>query len=143
MAPTFPFPGSASQRRQPAWVRKFRGQQPPAAPPPALPARPADPQAAERDSVLDLFEQTRGDLVDLGYKLALQLCQQNGEVTSVQVFDALNMAAQSDPALKLKLSSVDPRWMGAVFRESRGWERMGWVSSGSHKRPVAVWKRRT
>jgi hypothetical protein len=55
-------------------------------------------------------------------------------VTSVEVF--AEMRAQGyDTALDM----VDPRWMGAVFREDI-WTRSGFETTGSHRRPVAIWK---
>ena len=38
-----------------------------------------------------------------------------------------------------ELDRIDLRFMGAVFR--KGWRRVGWVPTGSHARPVAIWER--
>ena len=101
---------------------------------------PLDPEAAERDRVLDRFEWTRVSLVAHAREIARDICAEKGTVTSTEVMAMLRAVAKIDPGLARELEA-DPRWMGAVFR-GEGWTRVGWTPSGSHKRPVAVWKRR-
>lgn len=75
-------------------------------------------------------------LIEGAKQIALDIAFQFGTVTSTKVLDTL----KDDPDLRHLLDGVDPRFMGAVFR--KGWERVGFDNSGSHKRPVTVWKRR-
>lgn len=92
-------------------------------------------EAAARDEALDLLEQTRGELIDAARQVALRIAKEQGVVSSTEVFSELETTA-----LKAKMDQVDPRWMGAVFR--KGWERVGFESTGSHRRPVSVWRRK-
>ena len=128
---------------------------PPALPPIAVPARPttdevlaartvkprrrvgapgpADVETARRDDVLDALEEVRQGLVREAKKIAVQLARQRGRVTSVEVWQAMLAYGYEE-----QLKGYDPRWMGCVFRT--GWVRDGYESTGSHKRPVAIWR---
>jgi hypothetical protein len=112
---------------------------------PVLPVPPLPPltEAAARDAALDLLEATRLDLVMLAHDIALRIWHQKGEVTATQVWLELDKLAAQDPGLRCSLDSKDPRWMGAVFRTSRGWVhlRLEISGSGSHKRRNPVWTR--
>lgn len=93
-------------------------------------------ETAARDHALDQLEKWRSGLVEIGREIAIQLARRRNRVTSVEVF--AEMRAQGyDEAL----DAVDPRWMGAVFREEI-WQREGWETTGSHRRPVAIWSLR-
>ncbi len=91
-----------------------------------------------RDQALDLLAETRARLVGAARILATAIAQERGRVTSPEVLKA--MQAGYGP----ELAQVDPRFMGVVFRNTKGsarrWRRVGWESKGSHARPVAVWE---
>lgn len=97
---------------------------------------PDQVEQGARDEALDLLEKWRGGLVEIGRDVAIRLARQRGRVTSVEVF--ATMRAQGYDA---KLDTCDPRWMGVVFREEI-WEREGSERTGSHARPVTIWKLR-
>ena len=90
-----------------------------------------------RDVALALFENYRSTLVDAARDIAIDLADQQGKVTSPQVLAVL----REHPELGNVVESVDRRFMGAVFR-SKCWERIGWIATGSHRRPVSVWRYR-
>lgn len=94
---------------------------------------PADMESAARDEVLDALDAARGALVAEARKIAHQLARQRGRITSVEVFQAMHAFGYED-----QLKEVDARFMGCVFRTAE-WRRVGWESTGSHKRPVAIW----
>lgn len=85
-----------------------------------------------RDAALDLFETFRPQLLAEARTIALQFAKEKGRVTSSEVIE--RMVAKFPQAM----ASVDHRFMGGVFRG--GWERIGFEPSGSHCRPVSVWK---
>ncbi len=94
---------------------------------------PTQTEEQKRDIVLDASEETRARLLKEARAVARSLAAMKGRVTSVEVLNemrALGWGAEID--------RVDPRFMGAVFR--RGWERIGWECTGSHARPVAIWR---
>ena len=91
-------------------------------------------QRRERDAALDRIEATRAQLISIADKLARELVRKSGRVTSSDVFREMKALGYGP-----LLASYDPRWMGAVFRKGKGWQRVGWVNDGSHSRPVAVW----
>ena len=99
----------------------------------ADPPRPKT-EPEKRDQVLDRLERIRQQLVDVGIATARQIAQSRGQVTSVDVLEAMRQS----PSLATKMEEVDPRWIGAVFR--RGWRRVGWEQTGSHARPVSIWQ---
>lgn len=86
-----------------------------------------------KDSALDNLEASRIGLVEIGRSVAIQLAMNRKRITSVEVFSALRAYGYDDA-----LDAADPRWMGVVFREDI-WQREGWETTGSHKRPVAIW----
>lgn len=86
-----------------------------------------------RDAALDALEDRRADLITTATDIAMAHAIKHGNVTSVDVFDELRKR-------NTDLGGVDPRWMGAVFREGKGWRRVGWAQLGSHGRAVAVWE---
>ena len=96
-------------------------------------ARAAKPSEREkRDQVLDALAVRRSELVATAREVATSIARERGRVTAPDVFAALRAAG-------VDLGGHDPRWMGAVF--NRGpWRRVGWQSTGSHARPVAVWE---
>lgn len=97
-----------------------------------------DPEEVARDRALDNFEASSASLVARGRAVAIEIARRCGVVTSPQVMRALQQEAAGDEWLAGKLAAADPRWLGAVFRS--GWIRSGWSSTGSHKRPVPIWK---
>jgi hypothetical protein len=92
---------------------------------------------AERDEVLDTLQRARADLIRFAEAVADSLFIKNGTVTSTEVLDYLR--TEESPEIKHALSSVDPRFLGAVFRKGKGWKRLGYAPTGSHARPVAIW----
>lgn len=91
-------------------------------------------EATKRDQALDALAEHRAELIRRATAIAIELEKIHGSVTSVMVFGRMReLGIDVD-------DSVDPRWMGVVFR--RGWRRVGIRNDGSHKRPVAVWERK-
>lgn len=90
-------------------------------------------QRQARDTALDRLETTRADLIKVADKLAREIARRTGQVTSVDVFREMR-------GLGYQLDGYDPRWMGAVFRAGKGWQRVGLRADGSHSRPVSVWR---
>lgn len=90
-------------------------------------------ETTARDEALDNLEAYRGALCEIGREVAIEVAQQRGRVTSVEVFSEMRARGYDEA-----MDSVDPRWMGVVFRESV-WKRRGWEQTGSHRRPVAIW----
>lgn len=95
---------------------------------------PPATETGGRDDALDNLEAYRGSLCETGREVAVELAKLRGRITSVEVFAEMR-ARGYDAAL----DSVDPRWMGVVFRECI-WQRRGWEQTGSHRRPVAIWE---
>ena len=92
----------------------------------------------QRDAALSKLAQSRTELVEKSREIAIRLADQKGTVTSTEVFAVLE--AELTGELLKTFKEVDPRFMGVVFRS--GWVRVGLTSSGSHARPVSVWKRK-
>lgn len=95
---------------------------------------PPGAEEAARDAALDNLEAYRGALCEVGRETAVELAQQRGRVTSVEVFSEMRARGYDEA-----MDAVDPRWMGVVFRE-KIWRRHGWEQTGSHRRPVAIWE---
>jgi hypothetical protein len=91
-------------------------------------------QDEARDAALNLLEDKRAELIACAMQIAQEIAQQLGTVTSPAVL--VRLQAECPEAV----AGVDRRFMGAVFRRSRGWTRVGWAAQGSHSRPVSVWK---
>lgn len=90
---------------------------------------------AERDEALDLLERTRAHLIAVARHFRDQILNERQSVTSTQVFNRMKAHGYA-----IEMATVDPRWMGAVFRASEGLRRIGWINVGSHARPCAVWE---
>lgn len=88
-----------------------------------------------RDRALDLIEEHRSNLVDVAYEIAVSLAKRDGTTNSSIVLAEMRSQGYGE-----SLDVVDRRFMGAVFRASRGWTRVGFKNIGSHKRPVSIWK---
>lgn len=97
---------------------------------------PSGIEEEKRDHALDLLRRRRSALVAIGRDVAIEIARQRGRVTSVEVFAQMRAYGYDE-----EMDNCDPRWMGAVFNESI-WEREGWEQTGSHKRPVAIWRLR-
>jgi len=89
-------------------------------------------EAQARDLALDRLAESRADLIAVAQKIAKQLCQTHGQVTSPEVLRVMRQQGYGG-----MLDKVDRRFMGCVF--CRGWRRIGYENSGSHGRPVSVW----
>ncbi len=100
-------------------------------PPLRPPRKPTEGDA--RDAALALLKEHRAELIAKARSVATEIALASGTVTSTAVFEEMRKRGYGDA-----MARVDPRWMGVVFQ--KGWERAGWDSSGSHKRPVAIWK---
>lgn len=87
--------------------------------------------AIARDRALDLLEAHRGPLVSAARRIAIEIERTLGRVSSPEVLRELRRRGYD-------IDSSDRRFMGAVFRE--GWVRIGWEPTGSHCRPVPIWK---
>lgn len=91
-------------------------------------------ETAKREYAIDQLKRWRAGLVEIGRETAIRLAQQRSRITSVEVFAELRAQGYDEA-----LDACDPRWMGAVFNEDI-WVRDGWEQTGSHKRPVAIWR---
>lgn len=99
-----------------------------------------DAQATARDAALDRLAVTRAARITTATSIALAIWKEKGEVSSTDVWAEIRRQAMEDQGMTwLLVDDADPRWIGAVFR--RGWRRLRWEATGSHKRPVAVWTR--
>ena len=96
-------------------------------------------ETEKRDEGIDKVEVKYSDLVDAAKTVAMRIYTERGRVTSVEVVSDM----ESDPryAKRMMETAQERRWLGAVFRKGTGWVRIGWESTGSHARPVAIWKR--
>lgn len=95
-------------------------------------------QAAEE--AIDWHRRLRGHLISAARGVAIELAQKHGTVTMPEVFGQLHLRG-----LAQALSQVDPRWSGAVFKESETWQditKSTTTRCGSHGRPVRVWRLR-
>lgn len=93
-------------------------------------------ETRERDAALNLLEQIREELVVKAKAIAVRIAHVQGRVTSVEVSREL---WRDYPEA---MQGVDARFLGCVFRDGGQWERLGWESTGSHRRPVAIWRLR-
>jgi hypothetical protein len=93
-----------------------------------------DLDAQARDRALDLFDQHRSFLVSVAHAIAEEIAREHGRVSSPEVLSTMKARGYEEA-----LQQVDRRFMGAVFREGRGWRRVGFENKGSHKRPVSIW----
>lgn len=89
-----------------------------------------------KDRVLDELEKTRASLITIAETIANRIDQAKGCVTSTDVFQ--EMIARGYDA---EIAQVDKRFMGAVFRPSKGWARVGYAPLGSHARPISIWRK--
>jgi hypothetical protein len=72
-------------------------------------------------------------VIELARGVARTLALQHGRVTSSGVLQAMRDQGMGD-----EIDAVDRRFMGCVFR-GRGWQQIGWETSGSHRRRQPVW----
>lgn len=95
--------------------------------------------AEKRDDGIDRVSSKYDDLVEAAKVVAMRIYTERGRVTSVEVVTEM----ESDPryAERMRETTQERRWLGAVFRKGSGWVRIGWESKGSHARPVAIWRR--
>lgn len=96
---------------------------------------PIEREIAERDAAIARIGAANAALVEVAKDTARRIADSHGTVTSTQV-----LAALREEGYGAVLDAVDRRFMGAVFWPGSGWERVGWSTTGSHGRPVAVWK---
>ena len=81
------------------------------------------------------MERLRANAIFAAKQIAANIYDRKGRVTSVEVMREMG---KTHPSL---IADIDPRFMGAVFRRGLGWKRIGWETTGSHGRPVAIWGR--
>ena len=99
--------------------------------------RPSPRQEAQLDEVLERLKAYRARLIAIGNHTAERLARERGRVTSVEVLNHM----YKDPHTAVLMDQVDPRWIGVVFaRKPEIWEHIGYERTGSHTRPVAVWR---
>ena len=91
-------------------------------------------EAGKRDAALDLIKKHRKELIVEGRKVAHRIASSRGRVSSTDVFKAMEANGWGP-----RMAAYDRRWMGPVFF-SKDWEQIGTENTGSHKRPVAVWR---
>jgi hypothetical protein len=99
---------------------------------------------AGRDMALDRQEAmpSNEEFLVAARAMARQIAQSEGTVTSPAVLAGLRVTGWAD-----FMRTYEPRVMGVVFRDSKVWDRVGWLSGeqspGSHARPVSVWRLRS
>ena len=103
--------------------------------PPGPPREPT--QEEQREDILDALDRWRGKAVALGRAAAEDIAQHCGRVTSTDVLETLRVRGHGP-----LLDSIDPRWVGCVFRDRKKWKRDGAEATGSHGRYVTVWRLR-
>lgn len=94
-------------------------------------------EKAKRDAALDGLERTRRFLIIEAKRIAHEIAKENGTVTSPRVVRKMLELGYED-----ELNSVDRRFMGAVFRDSETWQRIGFENKGSHAGLNSIWKLR-
>ena len=93
---------------------------------------PVETEELALEEVLNQHEIRHYKLVELARITARRIAELRGTVTGPQVLKMLkNSKAEG-------IDDVDPRFLGAVFRN--GWIRVGFSPEGSHRRPVSVWR---
>lgn len=92
-----------------------------------------DLETLQRDHALDLLAAARADLIAEARVVADLIHREHGRVTAVEV---LRFMGQLDET-GLRTRLIDRRFVGVVFR--KGWKRIGYEPTGSHKRPVSIW----
>jgi hypothetical protein len=101
--------------------------------PAQTPANNVANQTLARDNGIDRAAAGAGNLVSVAKQYALALANQNGQVSSTDVLEAMRKDGYA-------VDKAEKRFMGAVFRKD--WRRVGYENSGSHRRPVSVWARK-
>lgn len=122
--PLFPTGSTAMRRTLPGLSPKRKRGSP----------GPSHLEESGRDHAIDQLAQWRAGLVEIGREIAIELAKNRGRITSVEVFAEMRARGYDEA-----LDACDPRWMGVVFKEDI-WKRDGWEQTGSHKRPVAIWR---
>lgn len=87
----------------------------------------------KRDEALELYRRKNKRLIRAALKIAIDISQKRGRVTSRDVFRRMHKLGYRN-----KLREVDPRFMGAVF--CAGFTRIGYENTGSNGRPQSIWK---
>ena len=87
-----------------------------------------------KEKVLNTLEVVRAELIDQAKTIAEEIADIKGTVNSSEV--VYEMRLRGIGAVDL----VDKRFMGAVFR--KGWERVGFSPTGSHSRPISIWRKK-
>lgn len=78
--------------------------------------------------------RSREQLIAIAHKYAIRIASTKGTVCAPQVLTVMREKGL------LEDSPHDPRWIGAVFGERKGWRRTGrYRRIGSHKRDVTEW----
>jgi hypothetical protein len=78
-------------------------------------------------------EPSKNQLVLAGRRIAIELANRDGSVTSTKVLAEMRVRGY-------EVDSAEKRFMGAVFR--KGWTRIGYEPTGSHNRPMSIWTRK-
>jgi hypothetical protein len=88
-------------------------------------------ESQKRDTALSRLEHHRRELVILAREIAISHSHTYKRVSSTDVLRIMRAGGV--------ITDEDPRFLGCVFR-GKEWEPIGWESTGSHRRPVRVWR---
>lgn len=89
----------------------------------------------KRDSALELLREHRAALIDVARNIAITLARKNKTVTSTEVIKTMK-----EKGFESYVEKYDKRFLGAVFTDKKTWTKVGYDNSGSHGRPVSVWR---
>lgn len=92
---------------------------------------------SELTEILDTLEGCRAEIIREAKSCAEEFAKKFGRVTSPEVLSFLKVQPFFQ---RYGIDDVDPRFMGCVFRDRKKWKRIGYENSGSHHRPVSIWK---
>ena len=90
------------------------------------------------DAALDLTPGRAGDLL----ATLSRMTPQEADAALKALAELLKRGIIGYEYRKVNGEPIDPRWMGAVFRKDKTFVADGYETTGSHGRPVRVWRLR-
>jgi hypothetical protein len=100
-------------------------------------------EEAKKNSGIEQVSKGYADLIAAGIPIAMRICEERGRVTSVEVeAEMLSDSRYASRMAEIPVGETTPerRWLGHIFQRG-GWKRFGYEPTGSHGRPVSIWKR--
>lgn len=97
-----------------------------------LPLYDLEEETKQRDIGIKRAALASREAVRIAHDIAMELVRANGRVTSPEVLREFGKRHPDElPA--------ERRFMGAVF-SAKTWLPLGWETTGSHRRPVRIWR---